>query len=59
MGPGGNSGGGNMMPGHSPGMGQQFMGQQGYPEPNKGYMQQGMYGRGNGGYPAGPGYVGR
>ncbi|XP_021462414.1 zinc finger MIZ domain-containing protein 2 [Oncorhynchus mykiss] len=58
MGPGGNSGGGNMMPGHSPGMGQQFMGQQGYPEPNKGYMQQGMYGRGNGGYPTGPGYVG-
>uniref|UniRef100_A0A3P8ZS76 SP-RING-type domain-containing protein n=1 Tax=Esox lucius TaxID=8010 RepID=A0A3P8ZS76_ESOLU len=56
MGPGGNSGGGHMMPGNSPGMGQQFMGQQGYPEPNKGYMQQNMYGRGNGGYPAGPGY---
>lgn len=49
-----------MMPGNSPGMNSsQFMSQQGYPEPNKGYMQQGMYGRPSGGYPAGPGYGGR
>ena len=61
MGPGGNSGGGHMMgPGGGPGMGGGgFMGQQGYPEPNKGYMQQGMYGRSQGGYPPGPGYGGR
>lgn len=60
MGPGGNSAGGHMMPGNSPGMNSpQFMGQQGYPEPNKGYMQQGMYGRPSGGYPAGPAYGGR
>ncbi|KAI1900923.1 hypothetical protein AGOR_G00054830 [Albula goreensis] len=59
MGPGGNSAGGHMMPGSSPGMNSpQFMGQQGYPEPNKGYMQQGLYGRPGGGYPAGPGYGG-
>uniref|UniRef100_A0A8C1T6P9 Zinc finger, MIZ-type containing 2 n=1 Tax=Cyprinus carpio TaxID=7962 RepID=A0A8C1T6P9_CYPCA len=59
MGPGGNSAGGHMMPGNSPGMNSpQFMSQQGYPEPNKGYMQQGMYGRPSGGYPAGPGYGG-
>ncbi|XP_067087161.1 zinc finger MIZ domain-containing protein 2-like isoform X2 [Osmerus mordax] len=60
MGPGGNSGGGHMMgPGGGPGMGGGgFMGQQGYPEPNKGYMQQGMYGRAQGGYPPGPGYGG-
>uniref|UniRef100_A0AAY4AQN8 SP-RING-type domain-containing protein n=1 Tax=Denticeps clupeoides TaxID=299321 RepID=A0AAY4AQN8_9TELE len=59
MGPGGNSAGGHMMPGNSPGMNSpQFMGQQGYTEPNKGYMQQGMYGRPGGGYPAGPGYGG-
>uniref|UniRef100_A0A8B9KV86 Zinc finger, MIZ-type containing 2 n=1 Tax=Astyanax mexicanus TaxID=7994 RepID=A0A8B9KV86_ASTMX len=57
MGPGGNSAGGHMMPGNSPGMNSpQFMGQQGYPEPNKGYMQQGMYGRPSGGYPTGPAY---
>lgn len=60
MGPGGNSAGGHMMPGNSPGMNSpQFMSQQGYPEPNKGFMQQGMYGRSSGGYPAGPGYGGR
>ncbi|XP_036382635.1 zinc finger MIZ domain-containing protein 2-like [Megalops cyprinoides] len=59
MGPGGNSAGSHMMPGNSPGMNSpQFMGQQGYPEPNKGYMQQGLYGRPGGGYPAGPGYGG-
>ncbi|GAA6107717.1 zinc finger MIZ domain-containing protein 2 isoform X2 [Tachysurus ichikawai] len=59
MGPGGNSAGGHMMPGNSPGMNSpQFMGQQGYPEPNKGYMQQGMYGRPSGGYPTGPAYGG-
>lgn len=59
MGPGGNSAGGHMMPGSSPGMNSpQFMSQQGYPEPNKTYMQQGMYGRPSGGYPAGPGYGG-
>ncbi|CAB1321459.1 unnamed protein product [Coregonus sp. 'balchen'] len=58
MGPGGNSGRGHMIRGNIPGMGQQFMSQQGYPEPNKAYMHQGMYGRGNGGYPAGPGYGG-
>uniref|UniRef100_A0A673KP45 SP-RING-type domain-containing protein n=1 Tax=Sinocyclocheilus rhinocerous TaxID=307959 RepID=A0A673KP45_9TELE len=59
MGPGGNSAGGHMMPGNSPGMNSpQFMSQQGYPEPNKGFMQQGMYGRPSGGYPAGPGYGG-
>ncbi|XP_066570390.1 zinc finger MIZ domain-containing protein 2 isoform X2 [Amia ocellicauda] len=56
MGPGGNSAGNHMMPGSSPGMNSpQFMGQQGYPEPNKGYMQ---YGRPGGGYPTGPGYGG-
>uniref|UniRef100_A0A8C2BLV4 Zinc finger, MIZ-type containing 2 n=2 Tax=Cyprinus carpio TaxID=7962 RepID=A0A8C2BLV4_CYPCA len=59
MGPGGNSAGGHMMPGNSPGMNSpQFMSQQGYPEPNKGFMQQGMYGRPSGGYPSGPGYGG-
>ncbi|XP_015221294.1 zinc finger MIZ domain-containing protein 2 isoform X2 [Lepisosteus oculatus] len=59
MGPGGNSAGGHMMPGSSPGMSSpQFMGQQGYPEPSKGYMQQGLYGRPGGGYPGGPGYGG-
>ncbi|KAG5834448.1 hypothetical protein ANANG_G00261620 [Anguilla anguilla] len=59
MGPGGNSAGSHMLPGSSPGMSSpQFMGQQGYPEPSKGYMQQGMYGRPGGGYPAGPGYGG-
>uniref|UniRef100_A0AAR2JJA8 SP-RING-type domain-containing protein n=1 Tax=Pygocentrus nattereri TaxID=42514 RepID=A0AAR2JJA8_PYGNA len=59
MGPGGNSAGGHMLPGSSPGMNSpQFMGQQGYPEPNKGYMQQGMYGRPSGGYPTGPAYGG-
>ncbi|KAL4636005.1 zinc finger MIZ domain-containing protein 2-like [Arapaima gigas] len=61
MGPGGNSAGGHMMPGSSPGMGStQFMGQQSYAEPSKGYMQQGLYGRpgGGGGYQAGPGYGG-
>ncbi|XP_018606465.2 zinc finger MIZ domain-containing protein 2 [Scleropages formosus] len=61
MGPGGNSAGSHVMPGSSPGMSSpQFMGQQGYGEPNKGYMQQGLYGRpgGSGGYPAGPGYGG-
>lgn len=37
----------------------QFMAQQGYPDANKGYMQQGVYGRGGGGYQSGPGYGGR
>ncbi|KAG9332037.1 hypothetical protein JZ751_016224, partial [Albula glossodonta] len=59
MGPGGNSAGSPMLPGSSAGMNSpQFMGQQGYPEPSKGYMQQGLYGRPGGGYPAGPGYGG-
>lgn len=37
----------------------QFMAQQGYPDANKGYMQQGVYGRGGGGYQSGPAYGGR
>lgn len=37
-----------------------YMGQQGYGEPSKGYMNQGMYGRTSGGYAGGPGgYTGR
>ena len=60
MGPGGNSAGSHMMPGNSPGMNSpQFMSQQGYPEPNKAYMQSGMYGRPSGAYQGGPGYGGR
>ncbi|TRY65964.1 hypothetical protein DNTS_034102 [Danionella cerebrum] len=59
MGPGGNSGGGHMMPGSSPGMNApQFMSQQGYTESSKGFLQQGMYGRGSGGYPSAPAYSG-
>ncbi|XP_076140152.1 zinc finger MIZ domain-containing protein 2 isoform X2 [Alosa pseudoharengus] len=59
MGPGGNSAGSHMMPGSSPGMNSpQFLAQQGYPEPNKAYLQSGMYGRPSGAYPAGPGYGG-
>ncbi|KAJ8400088.1 hypothetical protein AAFF_G00401270 [Aldrovandia affinis] len=59
MGPGGNSAGSHMLPGSGPGISSpQFMGQQGYPEPGKSYMQQGLYGRPGGGYPAGPGYGG-
>ncbi|XP_031695403.1 zinc finger MIZ domain-containing protein 2-like isoform X2 [Anarrhichthys ocellatus] len=41
-------GGGVMGPGG-------YMGQQGYGEPSKGYMNQGMYGRTPGGYGGGPG----
>ncbi|XP_048875364.1 zinc finger MIZ domain-containing protein 2 [Brienomyrus brachyistius] len=56
MGPGGNSAGGHMMSGGGAGMSSpQFMAQQGYPEASKGYMQQALYGRSGGGYPAGPG----
>ncbi|XP_056139307.1 zinc finger MIZ domain-containing protein 2 isoform X2 [Lampris incognitus] len=63
MGPGANPGGGPMLQGPGgagmgPGPGG-YMGQQGYPEPNKGYLGQGMYGRPSGGYPGGPpGYGG-
>lgn len=64
MGPGANPGGGPMMqgPGGSgmaggPGG---YMGQQGYGEPSKDYMTQGMYGRTGGAYTGGPGgYTGR
>lgn len=64
MGPGANPGGGPMMQGPgAPGMAGGpggYMGQQGYGEPNKGYMNQGMYTRTTGGYPGGPGgYAGR
>lgn len=64
MGPGANPGGGPMMqgpggPGMTGGPGG-YMGQQGYAEPSKGYMNQGMYGRTSGGYAGGPGgYTGR
>lgn len=64
MGPGANPGGGPMMqgpggPGMAGGPGG-YMGQQGYGEPSKGYMNQGMYGRTTGGYAGGPGgYTGR
>ncbi|XP_060928183.1 zinc finger MIZ domain-containing protein 2-like isoform X2 [Limanda limanda] len=59
MGPGANQGGGPMMqgpggPGMAGGPGG-YMGQQGYGEPNKGYMNQGLYGRAPGGYSGGPG----
>uniref|UniRef100_A0A3Q0R6E3 Zinc finger MIZ-type containing 2 n=1 Tax=Amphilophus citrinellus TaxID=61819 RepID=A0A3Q0R6E3_AMPCI len=59
MGPGANPGGGPMMqgpggPGMAGGPGG-YMGQQGYGEPSKGYMNQGMYGRTGGGYAGGPG----
>lgn len=64
MGPGANPGGGPMMQGPgAPGMAGGpggYMGQQGYGEPNKGYINQGMYTRTSGGYPGGPGgYAGR
>ncbi|KAM9858382.1 zinc finger MIZ domain-containing protein 2-like isoform 2-T2 [Aulostomus maculatus] len=59
MGPGANPGGGPMMQGPvGPGMASGpggYMGQQGYAEPNKGYLNQGMYGRTSGGYAGGPG----
>lgn len=64
MGPGANPGGGPMMqgpggPGMAGGPGG-YMGQQGYGEPSKGYLNQGMYGRTSGGYAGGPGgYTGR
>uniref|UniRef100_A0AAY4CXS7 SP-RING-type domain-containing protein n=1 Tax=Denticeps clupeoides TaxID=299321 RepID=A0AAY4CXS7_9TELE len=59
VGPGGNQTGGSIMPSGGPGMNSaQFMGQQGCPDPNKGYMQQGVYGRPGGGYPTGPGFGG-
>lgn len=64
MGPGANPGGGPMMqgpggPGMAGGPGG-YMGQQGYGEPSKGYINQGMYGRTTGGYAGGPGgYTGR
>lgn len=64
MGHGANPGGGPMMQGHGgPGMSGGhggYMGQQGYGEPGKGYMNQGMYGRTSGSYAGGPGaYTGR
>ncbi|MEQ2314240.1 hypothetical protein AMECASPLE_010142 [Ameca splendens] len=50
---------GPMMQGHGgPGMSGGhggYMGQPGYAEPGKGYMNQGMYGRTSGGYAGGPG----
>uniref|UniRef100_A0A672YFU1 Zinc finger, MIZ-type containing 2 n=1 Tax=Sphaeramia orbicularis TaxID=375764 RepID=A0A672YFU1_9TELE len=59
MGPGANPAGGPMMQGPGgPGMGGGpggYMGQQGYGEPSKGYMNQGMYSRTTGGYAGGPG----
>ncbi|XP_028270124.1 zinc finger MIZ domain-containing protein 2-like isoform X2 [Parambassis ranga] len=62
MGPGANTGGGPMLQGPGgPGMGGgpgSYMGQQGYCEPSKGYMNQGMYGRTPGGYGGGPGGYG-
>ncbi|XP_048099229.1 zinc finger MIZ domain-containing protein 2-like isoform X1 [Alosa alosa] len=59
IGPGGNHVGGAMMSSGGPGVNSaQFMGQPGYPDANKGYMQQGVYGRGGGGYQSGPGYGG-
>lgn len=64
MGPGSNQGGGPMMqgpggPGMSGGHGG-YMGQPGYAEPNKGYVNPGMYNRPAGGYAGGPGgYPGR
>ncbi|XP_023130106.1 zinc finger MIZ domain-containing protein 2-like isoform X3 [Amphiprion ocellaris] len=59
MGPGANPGGGPMMqgpggPGLAGGPGG-YLGQQGYGEPSKSYMNQGMYGRSTGGYAGGPG----
>lgn len=37
-----------------------YMGQQGFGEPSKGYVNQGMYNRSSGGYTGGPGgYTGR
>lgn len=37
-----------------------YMAQQGFGEPSKGYVSQGMYPRGSGGYAGGPGgYAGR
>ncbi|KAM9744010.1 LOW QUALITY PROTEIN: zinc finger MIZ domain-containing protein 2-like [Menidia menidia] len=59
MGPGANPGGGHMMqgpggPGMAGGPGG-YMGQPGYGEPSKGYMNPGMYGRTSGGYGGGPG----
>ncbi|XP_063051663.1 zinc finger MIZ domain-containing protein 2-like isoform X2 [Engraulis encrasicolus] len=57
VGPGGNHAG--MMSSGGPGVNSaQMMGQQGYPDGSKGYMQQGVYGRGGGPYQAGPGYGG-
>ncbi|XP_029365499.1 zinc finger MIZ domain-containing protein 2-like isoform X4 [Echeneis naucrates] len=59
MGPGANPGGGPMMqgpggPSMAGGPGG-YMGQQGYGEPGKGYVNQGMYSRTPGGYAGGPG----
>ncbi|KAL2092832.1 hypothetical protein ACEWY4_012630 [Coilia grayii] len=59
IGPGGNHVGSAMMSSGGPGVNSaQLMGQQGYPDATKGYMQQGVYGRGGGGYQSGPGYGG-
>lgn len=63
MGPG-ESSGGHMMPGGSPGMGpgmgSQFMGQQSYGDAiSKGYGQPVMYGRHNAGYNPASAYGGR
>ncbi|KAM9216753.1 zinc finger MIZ domain-containing protein 2 isoform 2-T3 [Dugong dugon] len=61
MGPGGNPSSSSMMPGMAGGSSAlnspQFLGQQAFAEgsTNKGYMQQGVYGRG--GYPGGPGFT--
>ncbi|XP_049750735.1 zinc finger MIZ domain-containing protein 2 isoform X1 [Elephas maximus indicus] len=61
MGPGGNPSSSSMMPGMAGGSpalnSPQFLGQQAFAEgsTNKGYVQQGVYGRG--GYPGGPGFT--
>lgn len=65
MGPGANAGGGPMMqgpggPGMAGGPPGGYIAQQGFGEPSKGYVNQGMYNRTSGGYAGGPGgYTGR
>lgn len=65
MGPGASSGGGPMMAGPG-GAGMSgappggYLGQQGFGEPSKGYVNPGLYSRSGGGYAGGPGgYAGR
>lgn len=65
MGPGATAGGGPMMqgpggPGMAGGAPGGYIAQQGFGEPSKGYVNQGMYNRTSGGYAGGPGgYTGR